>query len=309
MRNVAFAEKVEVIDMHSILSDKPQLFPDKIHPNLEGTTLMVRKLQSVILQERDAHFDLPSGMGIVTTVKSFYGYDCHEFVWQGRDCKIVRPKIADKQHRWIWRARFWGHEPQTDVALLELGFHVVYCDVAELFGNQEAIGLWNAFYEGVTRGGLHAKAAFEGMSRGAVYVYNWAAENPERVACVYVDNPLLDLMWWPARQIKSGDGNKSEWEIFKKDYHFSNDADALKSRVSPIDKVPQIVKGGYPMLHVCGDADEDVPMSLNTTPFVQKVRQFHGNITVIIKPGFKHHPHSLPDPTPIVNFILTSATH
>ncbi len=36
---------------------------------------------------------------------------------------------------------------------------------------------------------------------GAVvlYVFNWAAENPDKVACVYVDNPVLDLQSWPRR--------------------------------------------------------------------------------------------------------------
>ena len=33
----------------------------------------------------------------------------------------------------MWRARFWGHEPQTDIDLLEKGFHIVYCDVADLY--------------------------------------------------------------------------------------------------------------------------------------------------------------------------------
>jgi hypothetical protein len=60
------------------------------------------------------------------------------------------------------------------------------------------------------------------------------------------------------------------------------------------------------MLHICGDADEEVPMIENTIPFEQKVKALGGDITVIHKPGVKHHPHSLPNPTPIVNFIIKS---
>jgi hypothetical protein len=30
-----------------------------------------------------------------------------------------------------------------------------------------------------------------------------------------------------------------------------------------------------------------------------------GEITVIAKPGVGHHPHSLPDPEPVLQFILT----
>lgn len=39
-------------------------------------------------------------------------------------------------------------------------------------------------------------------------------------------------------------------------------------------------------------------------PFVQKVKELKGNITVIHKLGLKHPPHSIPTTTPIVNFIL-----
>jgi hypothetical protein len=98
--------------------------------------------------------------------------------------------------------------------------------------------------------------------------------------------------------------NKSEWEVFKKDYGFTDDNAALKFKGSPLYKVKAIVKGKYPMLHLLADADTDVPPAENTLPFEKKVRALHGNITVMHKPGFAHHPHSFPDPTPIVDFIL-----
>ena len=37
------------------------------------------------------------------------------------------------------RARFWGHQPQTDIALLEQGFHIAYCDVADMYGADKAV--------------------------------------------------------------------------------------------------------------------------------------------------------------------------
>jgi pimeloyl-ACP methyl ester carboxylesterase len=204
----------------------------------------------------------------------------------------VRPKWSAKGHPWIWRARFWGHEPQNDIALLERGFHLVYCDVAELLGNDQAISYWNDFYNALHKAGLGKKAVLEGMSRGGIYVYNWAAANPGKVACTYVDNALLDLKYWP------------DSTILKQDYHLTslNQLDALKA--SPIDKVEQIVRGHYPMLHLSADEDEAVDPSKNTLLFEQKVKALGGSITVIHKPGFKHHPHSLPNPAPIVDFIL-----
>jgi alpha-beta hydrolase superfamily lysophospholipase len=189
------------------------------------------------------------------------------------------------------------------VALLERGFHVVYCDVAELFGNAEAIGLWNQFYQQVRRAGLARKACLEGFSRGGVYVYNWALENPRKVACVYADAPVLDLKSWPGGK-GQGPGSPADWEKFKKDYGFATDEAALLFRGNPLDNAGRLARGGYPMLHVVGDADEVVPVAENTALFAEKVKAAGGQITVIHKPGVKHHPHSLPNPTPIVDFML-----
>jgi len=40
-------------------------------------------------------------------------------------------------------------------------------------------------------------------------------------------------------------------------------------------------------------------------PFLKNDKKPNGKITVIHKSGFKHHPHSLPDPTPIVEYLMS----
>jgi len=292
LRNVAYDEHLEVIDMHSMFINHESWMPDKIHPNLEGTAMTAKRLYDAVVQPRDSNYDVFSSMNQPFKESNFYGYPCAEFILDNRECKIVKPKWAAKGHPWVWRARFWGHEPQTDIALLERGFHLVYCDVAELLGNNEAIGYWNDFYKMLTNAGLGKKAVLEGMSRGGIYLYNWAAANPDKVACTYADNALLDLKYWP------------DSAILKKNFNLTSANQIGSLKVSPIDKVPQIVKGKFPMLHLSADDDEAVDPSKNTLLFEQKVKALGGSITVIHKPGFKHHPHSSPNPTPIVEFIL-----
>ncbi len=51
-------------------------------------------------------------------------------------------------------------------------------------------------------------------------------------------------------------------------------------------------------------ADEVVPIDENTRILGERYRRLGGPITLIVKPGAGHHPHSLRDPTPIVGFIL-----
>ena len=78
---------------------------------------------------------------------SWKGFDMNEFKLGNRSCRVVQPKKAAPGRPWIWRARFWGHEPQTDLALLEKGWHLTYSDVGNLFGSPQAVALWDDFYE------------------------------------------------------------------------------------------------------------------------------------------------------------------
>ena len=98
---------------------------------------------------------------------------------EGIACRVVVPKKIADGKPWVWRARFFGHEPQFDIAMLNRGYHVVYCDVSGLFGIQEAVNRWNQFYNYLRFEHLFSdRAILEGMSRGGLIVYNWAAANP-----------------------------------------------------------------------------------------------------------------------------------
>ncbi|MBX2925865.1 MAG: prolyl oligopeptidase family serine peptidase [Chitinophagaceae bacterium] len=302
VQQLAYEKKCEVLDLHSWLTDQQNLFPDSLHPDVKGMRLIAERVYETIVQP-GVSFDIFKNMKEAKQLSSFHGYECADFTFNGRACKIVKPKIVNPGKQWIWRARFWGHEPQTDIALLERGFHVAYCDVAELFGNTEAVAAWNSFYNYMHRLGLNKKMTLEGFSRGGVYVYNWALANKGRVNCIYADAPVLDLKSWPGGKGK-GPGSASDWETFKKDYRLATDEEAMAFNGSPLDKAHEIAKLKIPLLHVVGDADEVVPLEENTAPFEQKTKAAGGNIMVIHKPGVKHHPHSLPNPGAIVDFVL-----
>lgn len=236
-------------------------------------------------------------------VSPWHGYRRFDFEFDGRDCIVVEPKRPAESKPWIWRARFFGHEPQTDLALLERGFHVAYIDVAGLFGCPKAVGHWNRFYELLVQHyGFAPRPALEGMSRGGLIVLNWAAENPHRVACIYLDAPVCDFRSWPGGKGRSK-GSPRDWEICKRVYRLSED-EALEYTGNPIDRLRPLAEAEVPMLFVCGLADKVVPFAENTAILRRRYHALGGPIRVIEKPGVGHHPHSLKDPKPIVDFVL-----
>jgi pimeloyl-ACP methyl ester carboxylesterase len=124
---------------------------------------------------------------------------------------------------------------------------------------------WDRWYTFLTeKHGLSKRAAFIGMSKGGVNEFNWGVVNPGKVACIYADNPAL----------------------YDEDFA----------------KLPELAKNDVPLLHICGT--EDMLLQRHTLVVENLYHQLGGAISVMIKEGHAHHPHSLQDATPIADWIV-----
>ena len=231
------------------------------------------------------------------------GFDRYDFEVGGKPVLVVAPKSDAPGRPWVWHGEFFGHKPAPDIALLERGFHVVYMTVPDMLGSPTAVAHWNAFYRELTeKHGFAKKAALVGLSRGGLYCYNWAAANPDKVACIYGDAPVCDFRSWPGAFGK-GKRSDGDWKLVLERYGFKNDDEAKAYTKNPVDNLAPLAAAKVPLLHVYGDADEVVPWDENTGVIAERYKKLGGSITLIAKPGVKHHPHGLEDSTPIVTFI------
>ncbi len=237
-------------------------------------------------------------------VSQWNGYQRYDFSVDEKPVLVVAPKKAAPGRPWVWHGEFFGHKPAPDVALLGKGFHIVYMRVPNMLGCPQAVKHWDAFYEALTsKYGLAKKPALVGLSRGGLYCYNWAAANPQKVACIYGDAPVCDFKSWPGGK-GEGKGSPRDWQLVLKTYGFKNEAEALAYDKNPVDNLAPLAKAGVPLLHVYGDADQVVPWKENTGVIADRYKKLGGQITLIAKPGVGHHPHGLKDSQPIVDFIL-----
>ncbi|WP_397568167.1 GDSL-type esterase/lipase family protein [Schlesneria sp. T3-172] len=233
------------------------------------------------------------------------GYEKRDIQVDGRNGFLIVPRQAAPGKPWIWRTEFFGHEPQADLALLQHGFHVAYVDVQNLYGAPVALDAMDAFYSHVTKEfGLAPKTVLEGFSRGGLFALNWGARHPDRVACIYNDAPVCDFKSWPGGKGKSP-GSTADWERLKQVYQFADEAAALAYKLNPVDNLKPLADARIPLLHVCGETDDVVPIEENSLLLAERYRKLGGAITLISKPHCNHHPHSLKDPSHIVNFVLT----
>jgi pimeloyl-ACP methyl ester carboxylesterase/lysophospholipase L1-like esterase len=263
------------------------------------------------IHELAATVSVPGAAPFPGRKSQWEGFDRYDFEVNGKPAIVVVPKQALPGKPWAWRGEFFGAFANADVALVAKGFHLAYLVVPDLFGSPEAVAQWNDFYkELIGKYGFAKKVALIGLSRGGLYCYNWAAANPDKVACIYADAAVCDFKSWPGGKLKDlgkGDGSAAEWTKLLKAYDFKTDAEAIAYRGNPVDNLKPLADARVPLLHVYGDADSVVPWEENTGVVAELYRKLGGSITLIPKPGVGHHPHGLIDPAPIVEFILKHA--
>ena len=148
--------------------------------------------------------------------------------------------------------------------------------------------------------GLSKTPFLEGMSRGGLPIHNWAVANQKKVAGIYGDNCVMDIKSWPAG-FGSGKGSAPTWEQCKKAYGFKSDESAKAFKGNPVDTIAKIKEAKIPLLYLVGTADDVVPGMENSQLAAQRL---DGYAEVILKQGKGHHPHSLANPQPIVDFAL-----
>lgn len=220
-------------------------------------------------------------------------YDYDEFKINGRECVFVRPK-GDPNGYWIVRPAFLGQYPQVDDSLLHHGWSLAFCDVTHEYGNFLAQKDFEDFIEYIIgHYKVNEKFVFEGLSRGGYFSLFYAIRHPEQVECIYVDAPVCDLnSWLRNSKMNLFEDARKKWDECGID--IENVADYPIKHFEEIREIPLIV--------VYGDCDTIVPFKDNFGRISINIDSRH---KIIRKTGAGHHPHSLSNPKPIVEFIRT----
>ena len=218
----------------------------------------------------------------------------HSFDFLGRAATVILPD--NPNGRWIWKTEFLYAFDDAESALTNLGYTRVYYSVSNMYGSYRAIRLMHEFYKFVTREySLSERCVLFGFSRGALYAFNYLLFYPECVEKIYLDAPVLDMRSWPP------EGSREREEVYR-EYGLSPETIGTFGG-HPVENFDEFFSHGVPLMLVAGDADELVPLSENGGKLIKYCEDHGINIRVIIKSGCGHHPHSLSDVTPILDFV------
>ena len=235
------------------------------------------------------------------------GYQRVDFQSDNHAALIIQPAMKSEGNPWVWRAEFFNTFAWVDMELLCRGWHIGYVQYNIKYGCPAAVKGIRSFYMRVTGElGLSRKPSIFGFSRGGLYAVNYAAAYPDSLSSLYLDAAVLDICSWPGGKY-TGLGSPQCWQECLQSYGMKEES-ADHFRGNPLDHAEALAKAGIPVIAVAGDADEVVPYHENTEIFEKTYKQNGGRIQVIIKPGVGHHPHSLEDPSAIVEFIIEAFT-
>jgi len=236
--------------------------------------------------------------------KSFRRYDLK---LGNREVRIVVPNNPLTGNPWVWRARFPDWHTETDSILLSEGFHVVYINANNEYGSPKAMMAWDSLYNYVTENyALNKKVALEGVSRGGLFIYNWAKRNPEKVSCIYGEAPVCDFKSWPGG-FGEGVGSAEDWNRLKKEYGFHSDSEAKAYSVNLPDNLQDLAAAKVPVLHLISLNDKIVPPEENTFPLINEYIRLGGVATVVPctsgEQSLQGHHFPIESPRLVVDFI------
>jgi pimeloyl-ACP methyl ester carboxylesterase len=222
-----------------------------------------------------------------------------------RHAFLVRPAKAAEGNPWVLYApTFHGSLPaEKDEGwmfghFLKSGIAIAGVDVGESYGSPDGRAAFTALYDKLVKDpGLSKKVCLLARSRGGLMVYNWAAENPDKIACVAGIYPVLDLTSYPGLAMACEPYTLTEAEL----------RDQLKKH-NPVDRLGPLAKAKVPIFHIHGDRDTVVPYEQNAAEPARRYQALGGDMQVLLAkdqghsywPGFFRCQE-------LVDFILKSA--
>lgn len=232
------------------------------------------------------------------------GRPCKRFEFEGHEAIVVFP---EKPNGYLCvKTEYWdAFQESAEAAMLEAGFHLCFLKNDNRWGMDEDIDRKVRYIRYLQQTYcLKEKCLLVGMSCGGLIAIKLASKYPELVQCMYLEAPVLNYMSCPCGfgvgRALYDEGIPEILGALK----LQNISELLCYRDMPLDRLPALVQHRIPVVMSAGDSDQVVPYCENGLCLEKAYREAGIELEVYMKPGGDHHPHGLPDPKPVVDFLL-----
>ena len=189
--------------------------------------------------------------------------------------------------------------PRTPVLhLLRQGWHHVTIDTFKYRMNDEGREISKAFQDYlVGELGFAPRACLVGMSWGGFFSVRYTDYNPDGVAAIYLDAPLLNFDNFRSQAHEKALSLIGVWAEGAPD-KWGDDPRM------PVNMAEGVAKSGAPVYLLYGGVDSVVPPAQNCMMFVPRLKAAGVSVTEVARDSYAHHPHGLEvDDTTIAEFF------
>jgi Bacterial Ig-like domain len=183
------------------------------------------------------------------------------------------PSVGDLPH---WTGT--GEEKWMFDRYFAAGIAVVGIYSGDLSGNvAQRAGYTLLYNELVNNRGYASRFCFHARSRGGLISYNWAADNPGKVAAIGGIYPVTNLLSYPGEVVAADNYGVTVAQL-----------NADIALYNPIARLGPLFNSGVKIFHIHGDNDGLVPLSANSQITKTNYDALGGSMTLKVIPGGGH---------------------
>ena len=229
-------------------------------------------------------------------------FEHKDFTFQDRGAVVYFPSCPSNG-KLILKTEYLTAFPFFEIAMLKRGYTLAFMSHPTRWAPDSETEVTAAFVRHVAAEyNLDPKCIMVGMSCGGLQAVRLAELYPELVSVLFLDAPVMNLL----SLYGLGACKHSYVATFKaelnKTYGFTPST-VINFRNSPIDNMKPLIDNSIPIIMVYGDADDIVIYEENGKVLEDYYKENGGDLKTVRIEGRGHHPHSLADPTPIIEFV------
>ncbi len=219
-----------------------------------------------------------------------------------RDCRIIYPSVPSNG-KLMLKPQYLTAFPYFEEAMLKRGYTLCYLSHPTRWAPDSETEVTAKFVRQVAEElNMEPKCIVIGMSCGGLQAVRLAELHPELISVLFLDAPVMNLISMAGLGACNPSKATVFWRELVQTYGF-NKSTILNFRKSPIDNMEPLIENNIPIIMVYGDADDVVPYEENGQVLEDFYKERGGDLKVIRMEGRWHHPHSMEDPTLIIEFV------
>ena len=235
------------------------------------------------------------------------GFRRLDFVFEGYDAILSLPDVPNEARRLAMKMEYFDAFPATEIAMVKAGYHLCHIKNRSRFATDDDSARKSHLIDFLAdEFGTARKIVTVGMSAGGFQSIAFAARYPEKVSFLYLDAPLISFFSVGTKLFHSMVMGK-RWPEIRDAYGFKTFAEAHCYPDQPLHRLPALVEHRLPVGLVYGALDEAAPPEFNAEIIRELYEAAGAPIKTWCQPLNGHHPHGLPDPKPLLDYIEEAA--